>query len=328
MQSDVRKKIIDAFSNAFGSFVSGQEIADYVGCSRTAVWKHIEELRNEGYVVEAIRNKGYRIISAPGNVTSNEIQIGLQTTAFGQNIHYEESVDSTQKIANRLANEDAAEGTIVIAEEQTLGKGRLSRNWHSPKFTGIWMSLILRPNIPFHEAPQLTLLAAVAVAQAIEDVTDLTPEIKWPNDLLIKGKKVTGILTELQAESDRIHSVIVGMGINVNQKLSDFPEELQNTATSLFIESGKNISRSALIQQILLNMEKLYHTYLQHGFNPVKLLWESYAVSLGKELKATTVNETIIGKALGITDSGVLLLEDKLGKIHHIYSADVTIPYK
>lgn len=328
VQSDVRKKIIDAFSNAFGSFVSGQEIADYVGCSRTAVWKHIEELRNEGYVLEAIRNKGYRIISAPGNVTSNEIQIGLQTTSFGQNIHYEESVDSTQKIANRLANEDAAEGTIVIAEEQTLGKGRLSRNWHSPKFTGIWMSLILRPNIPFHEAPQLTLLAAVAVAQAIEDVTDLTPEIKWPNDLLIKGKKVTGILTELQAESDRIHSVIVGIGINVNQKLSDFPEELQNTATSLFIESGKNITRSALIQQILRNMEKLYHTYLQHGFNPIKLLWESYAVSLGKELKATTVNETIIGKALGITDSGVLLLEDKLGKVHHIYSADVTIPHK
>ncbi|MFJ7975319.1 biotin--[acetyl-CoA-carboxylase] ligase [Peribacillus sp. NPDC096379] len=328
MQSDVRKKIIDAFSNAFGSFVSGQEIADYVGCSRTAVWKHIEELRNEGYVLEAIRNKGYRIISAPGNVTSNEIQIGLQTTTFGQNIHYEESVDSTQKIANRLANGGAAEGTIVIAEEQTLGKGRLSRNWHSPKFTGIWMSLILRPKIPFHEAPQLTLLAAVAVAQAIEDVTDLSPEIKWPNDLLIKGKKVTGILTELQAESDRIHSVIVGIGVNVNQKLSDFPEELQNTATSLFIESGKSISRSTLIQQILRNMEKLYSTYLKHGFNPVKLLWESYAVSLGKELKATTVNETIIGKALGITDSGVLLLEDKTGKVHHIYSADITIPQK
>ncbi|MGX2960208.1 biotin--[acetyl-CoA-carboxylase] ligase [Peribacillus sp. JNUCC 23] len=328
MQSDVRKKIIDAFSNAFGSFVSGQEIADYVGCSRTAVWKHIEELRNEGYVLEAIRNKGYRIISAPGNVTSNEIQIGLQTTTFGQNIHYEESVDSTQKIANRLANGGAAEGTIVIAEEQTLGKGRLSRNWHSPKFTGIWMSLILRPKIPFHEAPQLTLLAAVAVAQAIEDVTDLSPEIKWPNDLLIKGKKMTGILTELQAESDRIHSVIVGIGVNVNQKLSDFPEELQNTATSLFIESGKSISRSTLIQQILRNMEKLYSTYLKHGFNPVKLLWESYAVSLGKELKATTVNETIIGKALGITDSGVLLLEDKTGKVHHIYSADITIPQK
>lgn len=328
MQSDVRRKIIDAFSNANGGFVSGQEIADYVCCSRTAVWKHIEELRNEGYVLEAIRNKGYRIISAPGNVTRNEIQIGLQTIAFGQNIHYEESVDSTQKIAKRLANEDATEGTIVIAEEQTLGKGRLSRNWHSPKFTGIWMSLILRPNIPFHDAPQLTLLAAVAVAQAIEDVTDLTPEIKWPNDLLIKGKKVTGILTELQAESDRIHSVIIGIGVNVNQKLSDFPEELQGTATSLFIESGKNISRSALIQQILCNMEKLYHTYLQHGFGPVKLLWESYAISLGKELKATTVNETIIGKALGITDSGVLLLEDEIGKVHHIYSADVTIPHK
>ena len=198
VQSDVRTKLIEAFSDANGTFISGQQIADYIGCSRTAVWKHIEELRTEGFVVEAVRNKGYRIIFTPEKVTANEIQLGLQTKTLGKMIHYEESVETTQKIARTLASGGVPEGTLVVAEEQLGGKGRLMRNWYSPKFSGIWMSLILRPKIPFHQAPQLTLLAAVAVAQAIEQTTSLKPQIKWPNDILINRKKVTGILTELQ----------------------------------------------------------------------------------------------------------------------------------
>lgn len=325
MQSDVRTKLIEAFSNANGTFISGQQIADYIGCSRTAVWKHIEELRTEGFVVEAVRNKGYRIILTPEKVTANEIQLGLQTKTLGKVIHYEESVETTQKIAHTLANEGVPEGTLVVAEEQLGGKGRLMRNWYSPKYSGIWMSLILRPKIPFHQAPQLTLLAAVAVAQAIEQTTDLKPQIKWPNDILINRKKVTGILTELQAESDRIHSVIIGMGLNVNQEKSDFPEELQEIATSLLLEGGKKVSRALVIQEVLVRLEALYEQFLVEGFSPIKHLWESYAISLGKEIKATTVNNTIIGKAIGITDEGVLLLEDHNGKIHSIYSADIEV---
>ncbi|MEH6945848.1 biotin--[acetyl-CoA-carboxylase] ligase [Bacillus sp. JJ634] len=325
MQSDVRTKLIEAFSNANGTFISGQQIADYIGCSRTAVWKHIEDLRTEGYVVEAVRNKGYRIITTPEKVTANEIQLGLQTKTLGKKVHYEESVETTQKIAHTLSNEGAPEGTLVVAEEQRGGKGRLMRPWYSPKYTGVWMSLILRPSIPFHEAPQLTLLAAVAVAQAIENTTELKPQIKWPNDILINRKKVTGILTELQAESDRIHSVIIGIGMNINQKQTDFPEELQEIATSLAIAGGQNISRAKVIQEVLVRLEALYELYLAEGFSPIKELWESYAISLGQEIKATTVNETIVGKALGITDAGVLLLEDQNGKVHSIYSADIHI---
>lgn len=199
------------------------------------------------------------------------------------------------------------------------------RSWHSPKFSGIWMSLILRPKIPIHEAPQLTLLAAVAVAQAIEDTTDLKPQIKWPNDILVNRKKVVGILTEMQAESDRIHSVIIGIGMNINQQLEDFPEELQEKASSLLIESGGTISRSKVIQRALFRLENLYELYLDQGFMPIKDLWESYAISLGQVIKASTVNDMIVGKALGITDSGVLLLEDGKGTVHSIYSADIEI---
>lgn len=325
MQSDLRTKLMQALSKANGTFISGQEIAEYIGCSRTAVWKHIEDLRGEGYMVEAVRKKGYRIVSAPEKVSKSEIQFGLETKALGKMIQYQESVESTQKIAHQLANEGAEEGTLVIAEEQVSGKGRLMRSWHSPKFSGIWMSLILRPKIPLHQAPQLTLLAAVAVAQAIEDVTELQPQIKWPNDLLINRKKVTGILTEMQAESDRIHSVIIGIGMNINQQKEDFPEDLREKASSLSIESGVKISRAKVIQRVLLRLEDLYTLYLQEGFMPIKLLWESYAISLGQILKASTVNDTIVGKALGITDAGVLLLEDDQGTIHSIYSADIEI---
>lgn len=325
MQSPTRTKLIEAFSNANGEFLSGQALADILGCSRTAIWKHIEELRKEGFELEAIRNKGYRIINTPKNMTENELRLGLKTTIFGKTIHYLESTDSTQKVAHRLAQEGCPDGTLVIAEEQTNGRGRLARVWHSPKYTGIWMSLVLRPKLPPAKAPQFTLIAAVAVAQAIEDVCKISPDIKWPNDLLLNGKKITGILTELQADSDKIDAIIMGIGMNVNQKEADFPIELHDIATSLAIETGKEISRSNLVKRILENLEKYYLIYLKNGFAPLKLLWESYAVSLGKDIIARTISGNISGKALGITDEGVLKIQDYNGQIHEIYSADIEI---
>lgn len=325
VQSQIRKDLLDAFTNAGESYLSGQHLAELIGCSRTAVWKHVEELRKEGFELEAVRKKGYRILKTPEKITADEIRLGLKTKFIGKNIHYEECVESTQKIAHRFAYEDVAEGTVIIAEEQRSGRGRMDRKWHSPKYTGIWMSLILRPNIPLPKAPQLTLLAAVAIVQAIEELTDLTPEIKWPNDILINGKKVTGILTELQAEADRINSIIIGIGMNVNQVAEDFPDELENIATSLRIEQGKKISRAEMIRGIFNNLEKLYLLYLADGFLPIKLLWESYAVSIGREITARTLMQTIVGKALGITDEGVLKIEDKHGVTHHVYSADIEV---
>jgi len=325
VQSEIRRKLLDAFTNSDGAFLSGQNLAELIGCSRTAVWKHMEELRKEGFELEAVKKKGYRIVKTPEKITPDEIMLGLTTQFIGRNIVYKDSVESTQKIAHQLAGEDASEGTVVIAEEQRSGKGRMNRNWHSPKYTGVWMSLILRPNIPLTQAPQLTLLTAVAIVQAIEESTGMSPEIKWPNDILLNGKKVTGILTELQAEADRIHSIIIGMGINVNQEKEDFPEELQEKASSLFLESGNVVSRAGLIRNVFMCFEKLYLLYLEHGFVPIKLLWEGYAVSLGKVLKARTLTNVIEGKALGITDEGVLLLEDNTGTIHQIYSADIEL---
>jgi len=325
VQSEIRKKLLDAFTNAAGSFLSGQHLAELMGCSRTAVWKHIEELRKEGFELEAIRNKGYRIVKTPERITADEVRFGLSTTFIGQNIHYEESVESTQKIAHRLSHEDMPEGTVVIAEEQRFGKGRMNRTWHSPKYTGIWMSLILRPNIPLTTSPQLTLLTAVAVVEAMIEETGLQPAIKWPNDILLNGKKVTGILTELQAEADQIHSIIIGIGINVNQKKEDFPLELQDIASSLSIEKGQEISRAGLIRSFFKHFEKLYLLYLDQGFFPIKLLWEGHAISIGKKLKARTLNNVIEGTALGITDEGVLKLKDDTGLVHHIYSADIEV---
>ncbi|MDF1507748.1 biotin--[acetyl-CoA-carboxylase] ligase [Robertmurraya sp. DFI.2.37] len=325
MQSTLRKKLLDAFTEHEGEFLSGQYLADLMGCSRTAVWKHIEDLRNEGFELEAVRRKGYRIIQKPEHVSANEIRLGLKTMLIGQQIHYKESVDSTQKVAHRLGLENALEGTVVIADEQIGGKGRMDRRWHSPKHTGIWMSVILKPQIPLPMAPQLTLLTAVAVAQAIVENTGLEPHIKWPNDLLVHGKKVTGILTELQAEADRIHSVIIGIGINVNQAVTDFPEDLRSVATSLSIEKGEHINRASLIQTIFLKLEKLYLLYLEKGFHPIKLLWESYAISIGKTITARTLTGNITGKALGINEDGVLKIEDENGVIHSIYSADIEL---
>ena len=325
MQSEIRKKLLQALSKRDGGFISGQEIADATGTSRTAVWKHIEELRKDGYEVEAVRKKGYRLVSAPDKMSADSIRLHMISVKMGSNIHYYETVASTQKIANELANNGAPEGTIVVADEQTAGRGRLARQWVSPKGTGIWMSLILKPDIPIFQAPQLTLLSAVAAVQGIEQATGAKPEIKWPNDLLMNGRKVSGILTEMQAEADGIHSVIIGIGINVNQQQSDFPAELQTIATSLAIETGTRQSREACMAAILAQFESLYSRYCESGFSEIKHLWEKHAISIGKVVTAVTARERITGTALGITDEGVLLVKDEGGSVHRIFSADIEI---
>jgi len=323
VESELRKRLLDAFTNSNEDFLSGQYLAELIGCSRTAVWKHIEELRKEGFELEAVRRKGYRNVKVPEKITANEVRLGLMTKRLGQNIHYEESVDSTQKIALQLSLDGVPEGTVVIAEEQTSGRGRMARTWFSPKYTGVWMSVVLRPNLLPQKAPQLTLVTAVAVVQAIEEIASLKPQIKWPNDILINGKKITGILTELQAESDRINSVIIGIGMNVNQELEGYPEELRTIATSLRIETGKVINRAELIKLVLAKLEYLYDLYLTEGFYPIKQLWESYAVSIGKMITARMLQGDLYGKALGITDDGALMMEDETGKVHLVYSADI-----
>ena len=316
---------MEAFAKSKGKFISGQDLADSIGCSRTAIWKHIDDLRRSGVEIEAVRKKGYRLIHIPDKLFSSEVLLGLETKTMGRNIYYFDSVESTQTIAHQKAAKGAPEGTLIIAEEQVKGKGRLSRSWDSAKEKGIWMSLIIRPPLPMEKAPQFTLIAAIALVQAIEQTINIKPEIKWPNDILINGKKISGILTEMRGEPDRINYLVIGIGINVNHELSDFPESLQEKATSLYIETGEKVARKKIIQVFLLFFEKYYNIYLTKGFSPLKIIWEAYVGSIGKNVTAKTLQGSITGKALGITEQGILMIKDAKGHIHYIYSADIDI---
>ncbi|SFE34484.1 biotin--[acetyl-CoA-carboxylase] ligase [Alteribacillus iranensis] len=319
----MRSKLLQLLRQTNG-YISGQEISKQLGISRTAVWKHMEELRKNGYELEAVPRKGYRLLNDPNRAGEDEIKAKLQTQTLGQEIIYKNEVTSTQEEAHEAARKGAAEGTIIVADRQLKGKGRLGRKWESPPGSGLWFSLILRPPIPPQEAPQLTLLTAVAVTEAVTEATGLQPQIKWPNDILLNGKKVAGILTEMQSDPDRIQAVIVGIGININQM--EFPEELSDIATSLKQESeGTTYSRADFIAILLSRYEYWYHHYLKHGFLDVKKRWEALTFTIGKKIKATTVTKTLIGTAVGITDDGVLLLKKEDGEIEHIYSADISL---
>lgn len=320
---NIKQVILKAFRDHPGDFISGEELSQTCGCSRTAVWKHIEELRKDGYEVEAVRKAGYRLIAAPDRLSAAEITAGLDTKRIGQRVIAHDEVVSTQPLAHEAAAKGAEEGTLVLAEMQTGGKGRLGRPWHSPKGTGIWMSLIIRPAIPLPKTPQITLLTAVTVARTIREETGLPVKIKWPNDIFIEDKKVCGILTELNAESDRVNYLVIGIGMNVNSVEADFPEDLAQIATSLRIESGQPVKRAAFIRQFCRFFEEEYDHYLQHGFERVKAEWESHSYTIGRWVNVQTISQTLEGRAVALDDEGVLMVEDESGAIHKVYSADV-----
>ena len=227
MNLNAKNELLKRLFEANGQPVSGQEIADQFGLSRTAIWKYVKDLEKDGYEIGTIRKKGYYLITIPDRVNEANVKKYLTTKTYGQQIDYFETCDSTQFIAHDEAQNGAPDGTVIISEEQTVGKGRMSRPWDSAARKGIWMSVIVRPALTPQQAPQMTLVAAVAVTRAIEEVTGINPDIKWPNDILVNGKKVTGILTELQADPDRVKAIILGIGINVNQDEADFPDGIK-----------------------------------------------------------------------------------------------------
>jgi BirA family biotin operon repressor/biotin-[acetyl-CoA-carboxylase] ligase len=322
---DIKQAILKTMLEKQDTFVSGEYLSQVCGCTRTAVWKHMEELRSEGYEIEAVKKSGYRLISAPDRIGAAEILAGMETKRIGRVVHAYDSVTSTQLLAHQEATQGAPEGTLVIADRQTGGKGRLGRVWHSPSGAGIWMTLILRPAIPIPKAPQMTLLTAVAMARALRETADVPVQIKWPNDLFIRGKKVCGILTELNAEADRINYLVIGIGLNVNTKREQIPEELAEIATSLYLESGREYKRASIVQRFCLAFEQLYDHYLEKGFAEIKAEWESLSFSLGKQVTVRTLHQTIYGKAVGLDAEGVLLVETADGQRHKVYSADVEI---
>ncbi|MHB8172637.1 MAG: biotin--[acetyl-CoA-carboxylase] ligase [Thermincolia bacterium] len=306
-------------------FLSGEEISKLLGVSRTAIWKHIQSIKEDGYEIDSVSRQGYRLLSAPDRLYPQEVQDGLNTATFGQSVVYFDRISSTNEAAKELAAQGIPEGTVVIAEEQTGGKGRLGRHWASPHGQGVWLTLVLRPPIIPMDAPKLTIMAAVAVVRAIAQVSSITPGIKWPNDVLYQGRKLVGILTEMSAEMDTVNYAILGIGTNLNIPRESFPEELQNQATSLLIESGHKISRTRYVQSLLSNLEELYQLLLKGDFDTILDEWRRFSLTIGARVVVTGLNQTLEGLAVDIDETGALMVEDSSGKTIKVVAGDVTI---
>ena len=319
MKTEVLKILREA-----GEYVSGQQLCEHFGVSRTAVWKVIRQLKEEGYEIEAVKNRGYRMGETPDVMTMEELKSRLGTVWMGQECIYLESVDSTNTCAKRLAEEGAAAGTLVVAEEQTGGKGRRGRSWASERGENVMMTLILRPGIRPEHASRLTLLMAMGVARGIRRVTGLPAGIKWPNVVVVNGRKVCGILTELSTEVDYINYVVIGAGINVNQKY--FPEEIREVAGSLCLELGRKVPRAELAAAVLEELEGIYEVFLQT--EDLSALYEAYnelCVNRGHEIRVLDPGGEYSGTTDGINASGELVVRKADGSVTCVYAGEVSV---
>ncbi len=320
----MKLKILKSLKSHKDEYISGEELSHKLGVTRTAVWKIITTLRKEGYIIDSSSRKGYKLVSTPGVFSAEEIQMDLSTEILGNKIIYKDTVASTNTIAKDLAVKGEKEGTVVIGNHQTAGKGRLGRTWVSPYGTGIWMSVILRPDIVPTQAPFITILAALAVARSIEQVSGVKSGIKWPNDIVLDKRKVCGILTEMSAEIERVNHIVVGIGINVNIDTNEFPEELKNSATSIKIATGKEIDRKQLVQRILENFESIY-IHAQTGRESLLEQYRNYSLTIGHQVKVLWQNSETEGKAIEITEDGELLVETNDGKVIKVFSGEVSV---
>lgn len=304
--------------------ISGQELCGQLGVSRTAVWKVIRQLQEEGYEIEAVRNRGYRLVESGDVLSVAELKSVIKTERAGQNLVYLEQTDSTNNEARRQAEQGAPDGTLVLAELQTAGKGRRGRFWTSPPGTGIWMSLLLRPDFTPEHAANLTLVAAMAVETGIREVTGLDCQIKWPNDIVLDGKKICGILTEMSTEEDCIRHVVVGIGINVN--IEEFPEEIGATATSLAIVSGSTMKRAPLVDAVMRAWEHYYGIFQETlDMSVLKDTYNRHLVNLGREVKVLAPKGEYNGISQGINDSGELMVALESGEIREVISGEVSV---
>jgi len=314
-------KIIDDLLTR-GTFVSGEKIARKVGVSRTAVFKRIRGLRSDGYSIESVRGKGYRLLPRLDGLLPLEIRMKAKSTTFGREVTTLESVDSTQNYGRKLADAGALEGTIIVALEQTAGKGRMSRAWSSPK-GGLWFTLLLRPSAPMGELYKLTLLFGVSVARALESY-GLRPCLKWPNDVLVNGKKICGILLETSGEPDRVEYVLVGIGLNVNFSSRDLPDDIRSSSTSVYDALNRRVDRADLLCRILEDSERLYLSAAKGGFQRVLNAWRLMSCTIGRAVTVQSFGASISGRAVDIDDDGSLIVETKEGR-KKVYSGDVLL---
>ncbi len=321
----MRKKILELLKKSGTTPLSGEEISRQLEVSRTAIWKHIQTLKNEGYDIESVAKKGYILKQAPDRLFPQEILSHLQTKWLGRNICYEDSVPSTNNLAKDLANVGCENGLLVVAEEQAAGKGRLSRGWISPYAKGLWFSVVLKPPFLPQEASKFTLLAAVAVVKAINKIKGVDAAIKWPNDILLLGRKLVGILTEMNAEFGHINYVVIGTGINTNTTPDDYPDEVKPLAVCVADAAKEPFTRVQLLCDILKNMEDLYELAVEKGFDAVLDEWRQYSCTLGQDVKVIAPDMTYFGKAVDIDNEGLLIVRKEDGTLEKVVAGDVSI---
>jgi BirA family biotin operon repressor/biotin-[acetyl-CoA-carboxylase] ligase len=328
----LKEKVLNKLKESAPGFISGEVLSETFGVSRTSIWKYINDLKKEGYEIESSSRKGYRLDSIPDIMNGYEIKYGLDTKIIGRDIHYFDTLDSTNTYAKKLAYEGCPEGTVVVADCQTAGRGRLGRAWDSREHKGIWMSIVLRPCIAPEDIQVITLAASVAVAGGIEKVTGIQPGIKWPNDIILDGRKVCGILTEMNSEVEQVNFIVLGIGINVNQHVDDFSGELIDKATSLSIyartrgEGGvPSFTRAEIAKSVLTELEKVYGFVRNGNIEGIINRWKELSVTLGREVKAIARNIEYTGMAVDLTEDGKLIILCRDGARREVVSGEISV---
>lgn len=318
----MKTKILKQLSEQ-DSYISGQELCDQFGVSRTAIWKVMNQLKEEGYIIESVPNKGYHLVSKPDILSKNEIESGLDTKWAGRKLYYFDETGSTNDDVKRFAEEGDPHGTLVVADKQNAGRGRRGRTWVSEKGDNVYFSIALKPDMSPNNASMLTLVMALAVTKAIREETELEALIKWPNDIVVNHKKVCGMLTEMTMELDYIHEVVIGVGININQ--TSFPEEIQQNASSLYVEGGKKIMRSALLQKVMRFFEQYYEQFMEtQDLSKLIPEYNQLLVNLDTGVKVLDPKGEYEGVARGVDEQGQLLVE-KDGEIIKVYAGEVSV---
>lgn len=306
-------------------YVSGQELCKKIGVSRTTIWKVVGQLKDEGYVIEGIRNRGYRLVDVPDSIDAEEIRSRLNTRWIGKNIYYQRSVDSTNSWAKRLAEEGMPSGTVVTTDRQTSGKGRRGRSWNTPERMSVPVSILLRPEFSPEKASMMTLVMGLSVVQGIENISRLRCSIKWPNDVLVSEKKVCGILAELYSQIDNMEYMVVGVGVNAN--MTEFPDELKEKATSLRMELGRPVKRALVLVSILEAFEKNYEIFLKtQDLRELKDTYISKLINADRPVRVLQPRGEFQGTARGIDDWGNLLVERAdNGILEQVYAGEVSV---
>jgi len=319
----MKTKILKLLRNS-DDYISGQSICNELGISRTAVWKYMNQLKEDGYGIEATQNRGYHITKYPDVLTEVELGSLFENEFFGIKVYFYNEIDSTNNEAKKKAEDGATQGTLVITESQNSGRGRRGKKWISPTGSGIWMSFILKPEIHPYGASMITLIAALSVVSALNKIKSLKCSIKWPNDIVVNGKKVCGILTEMSSELDAVNYVIIGIGINVN--MTELDEDISDTASSLFLETGSPIKRSQVVADFGKCFEKYYSIFMQtQDMSGLIDEYNQLLINVGREVKINNINSQFIGDAIGINEKGELLVKKKNGSVEKIMAGEVSV---